>query len=613
MRVVYDIETYPNVFTLAAEHVDYPITWAFEISDHRNDSKEIVRWLLWLKREGGSMVGFNNIGFDYPVLHMLIRSGVSDAATLYEKAKSIIECMEFDRFKHAVFPSDRFVTQIDLFKIYHFDNKAKSTSLKNIQFNMRMKNIRNLPFPVGKVLSLNEIEILKKYNVHDVKSTKDFYLQSLKAVSFREELSRTYQTDFVDFSDVKIGKTIFQKKLESFGVQCYEYTSAGRKPKQSLRLNIKLNECIPDWVKFDNPEFQKIKDYLTSQTIVNTKGAFTDLSVTINGIDFVFGTGGIHASVNDRSYRSTDEHMILDIDVQSLYPSIAIEHGYYPEHLGSRFVDVYRELKKQRVSYPKGSTENDVLKLALNGVYGASGDAYSVFYDPLFTMKITLTGQMMIAMLAEKLMTVQGLRIIQCNTDGVTMWILRRQYDEVKKVTHEWEQLTKMHLEYVEYSKMFIRDVNNYLAVDTKGKIKRKGAYGYELDWHQNHSSLVVQKVAEKVLIEGIPIRQAIEGWSDMYDFMCRVKVNKGTTLIGESDDLSYVELEPLQRYYVAKGGVRLFKLMPPLPKNPDKVRKIGVESGWTVCPCNDIDDAVLPVDYDYYVEEIEKLCMNVI
>ena len=73
---VYDIETYPNVFTLAVEHSEAPLRWAFEISDWRNDSREIVAFLQYLKDTNARMVGFNNLGFDYPVLHTLIRMGL---------------------------------------------------------------------------------------------------------------------------------------------------------------------------------------------------------------------------------------------------------------------------------------------------------------------------------------------------------------------------------------------------------------------------------------------------------------------------------------------------------------------------------------------------------
>lgn len=62
---IYDIETYPNVFTLAVEHVEAPLTWMFEISDWRNDSREIIEFVHYLKSINARMVGFNNLGFDY--------------------------------------------------------------------------------------------------------------------------------------------------------------------------------------------------------------------------------------------------------------------------------------------------------------------------------------------------------------------------------------------------------------------------------------------------------------------------------------------------------------------------------------------------------------------
>ena len=48
-----------------------------------------------------------------------------------------------------------------------------------------------------------------------------------------------------------------------------------------------------------------------------------------------------------------------------------------------------------------------------------------------------------------------------------------------------------------------------------------------------------------------------------------------------------------------------------PLEKKPGVWRRIGVESGWTVCPCNHVRDAVLPINYQYYINEIEKLTLG--
>jgi hypothetical protein len=607
MNVIYDCETYPNVFTLAAADADSPFTWQFEISPWRDDSKAITQFCYWVKQQGGRMVGFNNIGFDCPLLHLLIQGqGKVTPQQLYDKAQAIIGSMDGpNRWSHMVYPSDRFVEQLDLYKIHHFDNRARSTSLKVLEFNMRMDNISDLPFPVGATLTQEQVKILHDYNAHDVAATKRFYHETIPMIEFREGLTKTHDRDFMNHADVKIGKEIFQMELEKVGVDCYKYGPKGREPKQTKRASIRLADCIPFWIVFENIKFRRVHDWFEQQTITETKGVFKDVTARVGGLDFVFGTGGIHASVENRVYNATDEMMILDVDVTSLYPSIAIENNYYPEHLGEKFVDVYRALRKQRVSFKKGTVQNAALKLALNGVYGASNDPYSVFYDPLFTMKVTLGGQLMIAMLAEQLLTVQGLEIIQANTDGITVYVSRGQHFEVTDVCNTWEKLTKLTLESVEYSCMAIADVNSYIAVGTDGKVKRKGRYEYDLEWHQNQSALIIAKVAEQVLVHGRSISECLTVDTDPRDFMLRVKVPRTSHLLwGEQ------RVQNTCRYYVSIGGESLTKVMPPLPKKPDHWRRIGVESGWTVCVCNDIRDAVLPINYEYYENEIEKLTL---
>jgi DNA polymerase elongation subunit (family B) len=606
MRIIYDCETYKNVFTLAAEHADYPIRWQFEISPWRDDSRNIVEWCQWLASKNAQMVGFNNVGFDYPVLHTLLQMGKATPEILYQKATSIIGAQETNRFANIVYPSDRYVEQIDLFKIAHFDNKARATSLKALEFVMRMGNIEDLPFPVGTSLTRDQIEVLKKYNRHDVTATKKFYHEMKEQIDFRTALTQKHGRDFMNHNDVKIGKEIFQMELEKAGVQCYKYGPNGREPMQTKRPFIALKDCIPSFIKFNNPEFNRIKDYLQSQVVSETKGVFKDLTASVGGLDFVFGTGGIHASVENQIFEANDDWMILDVDVTSLYPSIAIEQGYYPEHLGPTFVDIYRKLREQRVSYKKGTAENAMLKLALNGTYGASNDQFSVFYDPQFTMKITLSGQMMIAMLAERLLTIDGLKIIQANTDGITVYVTRNRQNLVTEVCAEWEKLTKLTLESVEYSKMIIADVNSYIAVKTDGSTKRKGRYEWDLDWHQNHSALVIPKVAEQVLVHGKPIRETVENWPDKMDFMLRVKVPRTSHLLWGED-----KVQNMCRYYVSTEGRPLTKVMPPLAKKPDQWRRIGVESGWKVQVCNDLDHATAPIDFEYYIREIEKLTLG--
>ncbi len=605
MDIVYDLETFPNCFLLTAECADIPLRWCFEISERTNESRDIVLLCDFFRDTDCRMVGFNNIGFDYPILHHLLRAGRSDAATLYAKAQAIINSQDMNRWAHQVYPSDRVVPQIDLFKIHHFDNRARSTSLKALEFNMRADTIKDLPFPVGTVLTPEQIEVLRAYNLHDVQQTKAFYHHTLPMIRFREELTARYGRDFLNHNDTKIGKDFFIMQLERAGVSCYDVGPEGRTPRQTKRPSIRLADAILPWIEFQQPEFQRVLNWVRGQTITETKGVFKDLTSTINGFTFVFGTGGIHGSVENEAIHSDDEHVIVDLDVTSYYPTLAIANGFYPEHLGTTFVDIYRDLFAQRSKYPKGSPENAMLKLALNGVYGDSNNVFSVFYDPLYTMKITLNGQLLLCLLAERLMAIPGLRLIQTNTDGLTVRVAREATAQVEQVRLYWEAQTGLRTEEAIYRSLFVRDVNSYIGVHDDGTVKRKGAYDYEREWHQDASALVVPKVAELVLTQGKPIRQTVEQWEDKMDFMLRVKAPRNAYLSFDGK-----QVQNTTRYYVAKGGGELLKWLPPLAGKTEW-RRIAVESGWGVCVCNDIKDVTLPVDFDYYVNECEKLTLG--
>ena len=610
---VYDTEEFPNVFTIAFEHAYAPISLMFEISDQRNQSREIIEFLQYLKDTDARMVGFNNIGWDYPILHTLIRMGNSDANTLYQKAMAIINSQDEDgsRWMHTVKPTDRLVEQIDLYLINHFDNRARSTSLKVLEFNMRSDSIEDLPFPVGTVLNREQIEVLKSYNKHDVAQTKAFYHHTLDMIHFREELTRKYARDFMNHNDTKIGKDYFTMKLEEAGVACYDFGPKGRTPRQTKRPVIALKDAILPWINFEHPEFNRVMNWLKAQTITETKGVFTDLTATVNGFTFVFGLGGIHGSIESEVIESDGEYVIVDLDVTSYYPNLAITNGFHPAHLGKEFVSIYKHLFEQRKQYPKKSAESAMLKLALNGVYGDSNNQFSIFYDPLFTMSITLNGQLLLCLLAEGLMHIPGLRLIQVNTDGLTVRVPRVNKMLVDLARAAWQSRTGLNLEEAVYKAMMIRDVNSYIGVFEDGSTKRKGAYEYKVGWHQNAGGLVVPKVAEKVLVEGAPIRETVEQWPDIMDFMLRTKVPRSSHLAIEWDNQQPQKIQNITRYYISEGGGRLFKYMPPL-KGKTEWRKIGVESGWGVQVCNDINDAgKSPVDFDYYVREVEKLCLG--
>lgn len=679
----YDLESYPNVFTITFQRRSDKAIWRFEISFRRNQGVELFDFLTQLRNSGGEMVGYNNVGYDYPVLHELIcKGGHIEAFELYQKTDSIINGDYEDRFDHVVWESDWHVPQIDLFKIHHFDNNARYTSLKMLEFNMRSKNIQDLPFTPGTDLTSEQIDQLIPYNDHDVFETMEFLEHTMPMIEFRREWSAKHDKNVINYNDGKIGSDYFITELERLGIPCYEWSSGEKLPRQSIRNSIALNECILPWISFQNPEFQRVHGWLSAQTITETKGVFKNLDCTVNGFKYVFGLGGIHGSIESTVVSSDDQYQLIDLDVKSYYPDLSIQNRFYPQHLGEQFCDIYEDIYKQRQNYAKGTIENAALKYALNVPYGQSNSKYSPFFDSKYTMSVTINGQLLLCLLAEYLAPIPGLSMIQINTDGLTVKLPHDQIDALMFVAQTWEELTGLTLERADYSRMMIRDVNGYIGEYTDGKLKNKGPYVHKtklsegtawhpdsgMDWNQNHSCPIVAMAAEAALVRGVPIADTIRNHTDVMDFMMRTKVPRSSRLMLECPEpqdhpATQQQLQNITRYYVSTEGGSLIKIMPPTPKQVEKAasvmvrvmvkegmpdgfsndessywnyisdgyryshnqrgeapeRRIGVNVGWTVKPCNDLDATPLEgewamnryfsdLNYDYYIKEAEKL-----
>jgi len=602
---VYDTETYLDLFCVDMTHVATRTRYIFEVSDRRDQSAEFIAMIWQLRHAGHRMFGFNNEG---------------DA---HRKGTDIITG---DRFAHTIWPRDRLVTQGDLFKIHHFDNKARTTSLKKLEINMRSVGVIDLPYPPDQPTTSAQKDEIIAYMCHDVAETLKFYHHSADQIKFRDELAAEYPDlgDVLNMNDTKIGKKFFEMRLEQNGVPCYHKPNGRREPRQTRREQISLRDVISPRVSFQHPEFQRVKDWLGQQVLtrkmiedslsetVETKGVFKGVTATVDGFGYHFGTGGIHGSITDSVVHADDEYEIIDVDVASYYPNLAIANDFFPAHLSEQFCSIYRQVYEMRRQYPKGTAANAMLKLALNGVYGDSNNKYSPFYDPQYTMAITLNGQLMLCMLAEWLRG-EGVTMIQINTDGLTVRIRRDLVPWMRDVCKYWENHTGLELEYANYSRMFIRDVNSYIAEKTDGKLKRIGAYAYvtplddpytrERQWHQDHSMLVVRKAAEAQMVRGVPVEDFIMAHRDPFDFMLSVKVPKSSRLLH-----GHTRVQNTTRYYVSTEGAHLTKIMPPL-KGGAEEREFAVQKGWTVRIVNDAREFDWStVNWLYYITEARKL-----
>jgi hypothetical protein len=659
--VVYDIETTLVAFTMHVRSLYGNLRVTFEISIYRDDRVALLAWFEYWRENKTPMIGFNNLAFDYPVIHFIYSNPDCTVAEIYEFAQERIN--DHTNFG-IIWESDRFAPQIDLYKIMHFDNQAKRTSLKALQFAMRSENVQEMPLAFDEVIASDQVlDVLVPYNIHDVDETAKFALFIMAAIMFRIELAETLKGDVLNFNDSKIGSKILEQRLGD--KLCYTWESGRKEPRQTPRDAIALNEIIFPYVEFQNPEFNRVLAWMRTQTLsadelnetIVTKGVFKGVHATVGGVDFHFGTGGIHGSVPAQRIVADAEYAIVDIDVAQLYPQIAIQNDLAPEHLGEAFTVEYSALPKERKEWQKKkgkkSVEANSMKLASNGTYGNSNNKYSVFYDPRFTMSITINGQLLLCMLAEWLLTVDTLQIIQINTDGITYRIHRSRMEHAEIIRNIWMRRTRLVLEEVHYSRMWIRDVNNYIAEPVGGTLadlKQKGAYWYPRNfpedisnaqppaWHKDFSGQIAIMAAVAHMVEGVDIEEYIYAHRDPFDFMCRAKVDRSCKLmIGDQ------EVQRITRYYIALNGGPMKKVAkskgtPGTFKRKNKITDIewsrrpadgswseahhtknkavygtetetGIESGYMVAECNvasKFDFANL--NYAYYIEQARKL-----
>ena len=283
-------------------------------------------------------------------------------------------------------------------------------------------------------------------------------------------------------------------------------------------------------MKFRSHEFNELLKKV-KWTVVNDANKLK-YNVTYKGFRYDFGVGGIHGCITPGVYNSDDDKIIIDYDVKSYYPNLAIQNGLHPKHIPKDvFINVYQKLFDERVKAQKNKdkVKDAGFKLSLNGVFGKTGESTSAFFDRYYFYSITLNGQLTLAMLAEAYSDgIKGLEILQINTDGITIRCNRSSIPRLELINERFMELTGLILESSEYKKMIIFNVNNYLAVSMKEEIKRKGIFETTKDFHKDNSFLVVPKALEKYFLENIPIEKTVKENTNIYDFCGRYKATKG-------------------------------------------------------------------------------------
>lgn len=366
-KEVADIEVYQDLFLYVGHDLDGEGQYEFAL--HQSSGTNIGEFVKRMFTENIAMLGYNCKGYDAHVLEFIYKNAVR-----FADMNNVAICMEIFRFSKGLIQAEKKpwlsnpkLPYFDIYKLHHFDNKAKACSLKWIEFAMRDKNIEDLPYPPEEPLEdLHKITRVIEYCHHDVRATKAFIEASKGEIELRRGLSETYGLNLYDANDSKMGAEIILKFIA-------EEMGRSKKDIREMRTwrsaGIDLKDIILPYVSFKTKEFNDVLDKFRNTVVVNTKGDLKHQQM-FRGIPYDYGTGGIHACGKSGSFNSDEEFMLLDIDVTSYYPNLAIRNKQAPAHLGDAFCVTYENIFNTRRTFPKGTPENYGLKIALNGVFG---------------------------------------------------------------------------------------------------------------------------------------------------------------------------------------------------------------------------------------------------
>lgn len=616
---VYDIETLASCFTYTAINIDTEEILQYVIHKERNEIDELINHLKLCKGQ----IGFNNINFDYPIIHSILKrynnwllcklSNSEIISQIYIIAQELINNQNKDTNFSSIKESEMVIPQLDLFKLWHYDNSARMTSLKSLEISMNYPNVMDMPIDhTEENINIEQIDEILEYNLNDVLATYEFYKKSISKISLRKQIQSKYDIKCINYPDTKIGEELVLKLYcEATGKNPYDV-----KKLRTYRNRFDFKDCIPSYIKYESKEFNDLLIYLKGISVSTLKKSFA-YSVIYKGFKYDLGTGGIHGANKSGLYEIKNNEIIKDSDVASLYPSLAIVNGLYPEHLGKDFYKVYKEgVVDERIRAKKAGemSISDALKLSANGIYGKSNSEYSFVYDPLYTLKTTLAGQLSLCMLGERIQNqIPDIIIIQVNTDGITSIFDKKYNDLYDDICKEWELETKLVLEHAYYTKFVMRDVNNYASLYDNGKIKYKGAFeinkvvGNEPAYHKDNSFKIIPIAISNYFFKNIKVQDTIYNHNNIYDFCGRQKFGRDS--YGEihsivNNELSIEKQQKNVRYYISNSNKTFVKQY---TKGSSEL----INKGYQVEIFNKYIEKEIKeynIDYSFYIKEAYKI-----
>jgi hypothetical protein len=323
-----------------------------------------------------------------------------------------------------------------------------------------------------------------------------------------------------------------------------------------------------------------------------------------------YAWGGVHGSLTGYYEEATEDRVIQNRDVSSLYPSLIEICKYLSRNVPDP--ELFYAIKRDRIQAKHNGDKQTAkdLKLPLNTVSGAQENRYNDLYDPLPTRSLRISGQLFLTVLTMRLLNAcKTIKLLNLNTDGLMYSIDKSELALVDEIAHAWEAETKFELEVDDVQKVWIKDVNNLLMIKTDGEVKTVGGYlNYGVSvkgaWAINNNMVIVKKALIEYFVHGTPVEETINGSMDIFDFQLIAKAGAKYREAYHIVDGEQVPVQKVNRVY-ATADERYGKLFK-VKAETDATAKIEMLPDHCIID-NDNHLTIDDVDRTFYIEMAKK------
>lgn len=574
---VLDCEVAPNYFLLSFKCRKTFQYFEFDTEDSPLSRDHICEIADILRNK--KTFGFGTLHYDLPIISYALLE--KSTAEIYQLSKSII-CGEAPIWELEERFNFRTLAGLDHFDIHPVAKGRRGLKLYGAR--IHSDKLEELPFDPDTPIPAAYFPNVKSYCRNDLEVTSDLLDELKGSMELRDKLRLEYGQSVMSMSDSKIAEKVIESKVgylgkqnipHSFKFTCPEYINF--KTKQLSDLLALCKDCV---FKLD----------VNGRVQLPEKLGAVGGKITIGGTQYKLGIGGLHSKDSGMYYTPSENMRLEELDVASYYPNLILNLGISPSSVGKDFPYEYKKMLDDRLS-AKQSGDNltaSALKIVLNSTFGQLAYKHSILYSPSNMIDVTLTGQLSMLMLIERL-ELAGINVISCNTDSILTY-----FDENKRAAYvdlcdKWQRLTNLTLEGGRLDGYFGKDVNNSFQV-CDGHVKSKGIFR-SLAIDKNPQAFICAKAVMNYILEETPIPLTIRGCMDVRDFIIVRTVKSGAVYRGKA-------LGKVVRWVYSTEG--------------DTIRQSGsgnkVPNAERVLPIMNIESIPKNLDYQRYILEAQAL-----